>query len=252
MPPSGNGIRTTNLTERGSASNHCLHISVDNPIDDVRPTRRVSHCWGKSSQVVSDASDPPWIFFASARRMCGVDPGAAAGYVDVARPRARPSRFSSYLLGSQARLARFIRLNMRADRLAFVIAADKSASLAENRFYRAVAMEASTNMVFIPPGTFRMGSPDDEEGRDPWEGPQTEVTISQGFWIGTQEVTQSGYTIMGGNNQSWFKGVRHEGTPLEIDYGPGWFRPVERVSWHDAVAYSEGALSMRRSFFPRR
>jgi formylglycine-generating enzyme required for sulfatase activity len=31
-------------------------------------------------------------------------------------------------------------------------------------------------MVFIAPGKFIMGSPGDEQGRDTWEGPQTEVT----------------------------------------------------------------------------
>src|SRR5262245_42904937 len=36
---------------------------------------------------------------------------------------------------------------------------DKSAPATVRRFYRAVAVAAPTNMVFIPPGTFRMGSP---------------------------------------------------------------------------------------------
>lgn len=40
--------------------------------------------------------------------------------------------------------------------------ADKSAPATGKRFYRVVAMEAPTNMVFIPPGTFRMGSPTNE------------------------------------------------------------------------------------------
>ena len=43
--------------------------------------------------------------------------------------------------------------------------ADKSAPATEKRFYRAVAMAAPTNMVFIPPGTFRMGSPTNEVDR---------------------------------------------------------------------------------------
>ena len=34
------------------------------------------------------------------------------------------------------------------------------------RFYRAVEFAAPTNLVFIPPGTFRMGSPTNEDG--PW------------------------------------------------------------------------------------
>jgi hypothetical protein len=63
--------------------------------------------------------------------------------------------------------------------------ADKSAPATGKRFYRAVAMEAPTNMVFIPPGTFRMGSPTNEVDRYDWEGPQTDVIISRGFGWGS-------------------------------------------------------------------
>src|SRR5437667_11353965 len=50
--------------------------------------------------------------------------------------------------------------------------ADKSAPATGRRFYRAVVFAAPTNMVFIPPGTFRMGSPSNEVDRGDWEGPQ--------------------------------------------------------------------------------
>ena len=50
---------------------------------------------------------------------------------------------------------------------------------------------------WCPPGTFRMGSPPDEPGRRPDEGP-VEVTLTQGFWIGAYEVTQAEWRrIMG-------------------------------------------------------
>jgi len=55
--------------------------------------------------------------------------------------------------------------------------ADKSALATGKRFYRAVAMDAPANMVFIPPGAFRMGSPEDEVGRWEAEGLQTPVGI---------------------------------------------------------------------------
>ena len=45
-------------------------------------------------------------------------------------------------------------------------------------------------MVRIEPGTFIMGTPEDEPEREDNEGPQHEVTISQGFWLGKYEVTQ--------------------------------------------------------------
>ena len=48
----------------------------------------------------------------------------------------------------------------------------------------------SMEFVWIPAGTFMMGSPDSEKGRDKDEGPVHEVKISAGFWLGKYEVTQ--------------------------------------------------------------
>ena len=101
--------------------------------------------------------------------------------------------------------------------------ADKSAPAREPRFYRAVVFPAPTNMVFILPGTFLMGSPTNEVGRHDNEGPQTAVTISKGFWIGKYEVTQAEYLAVAGNNPSTFS----RGANL----------PVETVSWFDATNY---------------
>jgi formylglycine-generating enzyme required for sulfatase activity len=109
---------------------------------------------------------------------------------------------------------------------------DKSAPVAAKRFYRAVEFAAPTNMVFIPPGTFRMGSPDDEVGGSATERPQTAVIISRGFWMGAYEVTQREYLTTTGNNPSMFNGI--SGTN---DYGIDLDRPVENVPWDDAKAY---------------
>jgi formylglycine-generating enzyme required for sulfatase activity len=86
--------------------------------------------------------------------------------------------------------------------------ADKSSPATGNRFYRAVVVSAPTNMVFIPPGTFMMGSPSNEVGRWDREGPQRAVTISHGFWMGKYEVTQGEYLAVMGSNPSWFNGVQ--------------------------------------------
>jgi formylglycine-generating enzyme required for sulfatase activity len=124
---------------------------------------------------------------------------------------------------------------------------DKSVPATGKRFYRAVAMEASTNMVFIPPGTFRMGSPEDEVDRWSWEVPQTAVTMSRGFWMGKYEVTQGEYLEVMGNNPSWFNAVRPEWwEEKEIDYGTDLTRPVEQVSWDDAVAYCAALTERER------
>ena len=94
------------------------------------------------------------------------------------------------------------------------------------RFYRAVALNSPTNpahMVFIPPGVFALGSPSNEVDRYDNEGPQTTVTISQGFWIGIYPVTQQEYQSVMTNNPSYFTGDLT--------------RPVEQVSWLDASNY---------------
>ena len=71
---------------------------------------------------------------------------------------------------------------------------------------------------YVPPGTFLMGSADNEQGRDNDEGPRHEVGISQGFWIGDTPCTQDFWESVMGNNPSRFKDGR---------------RPVESVSWDD-------------------
>jgi formylglycine-generating enzyme required for sulfatase activity len=48
--------------------------------------------------------------------------------------------------------------------------------------------EVSFDMVPIPGGKFKMGSPENEKGRNPDEGPQHDVEISP-FWMGAKEVT---------------------------------------------------------------
>ena len=101
--------------------------------------------------------------------------------------------------------------------------ADKSVPATGRRFYRAVAAVAPTNMVLIPPGTFRMGSPTNEVDRSDQEGPQTAVTISRWFWMGKYDVTQGEYLAVMGSNPSYFTGDTN--------------RPVEQVTWFEAADY---------------
>ena len=53
--------------------------------------------------------------------------------------------------------------------------------------------ERQLDFVWVPAGTFTMGSPPDQAGRDPDEGPQHPVRLA-GFWMGVVEVTQDQYT----------------------------------------------------------
>lgn len=82
---------------------------------------------------------------------------------------------------------------------------------------------ATLDMVFIPGGTFKMGSPNTEAQRASSEGPQHDVTVPN-FFMGKFEVTQQQYQALMGNNPSGFKGES---------------RPVEQVSWNDATAFCQ-------------
>jgi len=123
---------------------------------------------------------------------------------------------------------------------------DKSAPIGARRFYRAVAFAVPSNMVFIPPGVFRMGSPSNEVGRFPDESPQTEVTISRGFWMGKFEVTQGEYMTLAGANPSFFNGLReYRGT--NVDFGTDLARPVESVTWSNANSYCAALTQLDRA-----
>ena len=92
------------------------------------------------------------------------------------------------------------------------------------------------NMVWIPPGTFLMGSPTNEVDRWHDEGPQTRVTLSRGFYVGKYEVTQGEYLRVMGSNPSWFSTNSGDAEDLS--------RPVEVVTWFDATNYC-GLLTER-------
>jgi formylglycine-generating enzyme required for sulfatase activity len=80
------------------------------------------------------------------------------------------------------------------------------------------------HMRWIPPGTFLMGSPETELGRWDDEGPQHEVTLTRGYWLGETPVTQALWVAVMGENPSYF---------VSDD------RPVERVSWDDCQTFLE-------------
>ena len=84
-----------------------------------------------------------------------------------------------------------------------------------------VADDVRLKLNWIEPGTFIMGSPRGEVGRDSGET-QHEVTLTRGYWMGMYEVTQAQYEAVMGKNPSNFKGAD---------------LPVEQVSWSDAMDF---------------
>ena len=84
------------------------------------------------------------------------------------------------------------------------------------------------DMIWCPPGTFTMGSPTSEVGRHIKET-EHQTTLTQGFYLGKYEVTQSQYkAVMTGNTNS-----------LSVDpsHFKGNNRPVENVNWNDTQVF---------------
>jgi formylglycine-generating enzyme len=77
--------------------------------------------------------------------------------------------------------------------------------------------------VYIKPGAFTMGSPVSESGQDSDNDEvQHIVTLTRGFWMKETEVTQVEYERLMSFNPSYFKGAN---------------RPVETVSWYNAIEF---------------
>ncbi len=87
---------------------------------------------------------------------------------------------------------------------------------------------------WCPPGTFLMGSPEDEPDRRDDEFPH-QVTLTQGFWLGQFPVTQAEYEAVMGTNPSKFSPSGF-GKEKVRRFSTDRF-PVESVSWEEAVDF---------------
>ena len=85
-------------------------------------------------------------------------------------------------------------------------------------------------MLWVEPGTFTMGSPTTEAGRQSDREDEHNVTLTQGFYLGKYEVTQAQYeAVMTGNADGL------NAKPSNWPNNPN--RPVEKVSWDDAQVF---------------
>ncbi|MEM9673263.1 MAG: formylglycine-generating enzyme family protein [Bacteroidota bacterium] len=93
-----------------------------------------------------------------------------------------------------------------------------------------IELPDSTNleMIYIPSGSFLMGSHPEELDRHGDEGPVRNVTISKGFYLGKYELTQAQWRVVMGDNPSVFR-----------NFPDSDVHPVDNVSWNDAQQYIE-------------
>jgi formylglycine-generating enzyme required for sulfatase activity len=86
------------------------------------------------------------------------------------------------------------------------------------------------DMIWVPSGTFTMGSPTTEAGRQADREDEHNVSLTHGFYLGKYEVTQAQYEAV-------MTGVTGDlnATPSKWHGNPD--RPVEKVSWDDAQVF---------------
>lgn len=97
---------------------------------------------------------------------------------------------------------------------------------------------AKLRLARVPAGTFVIGSPKSELGRNGSEGPQHKVTLSRDFYLGVTAVTNAQYELYlrdaKGAKEPAFWGNRKFNQPQQ---------PVVGVSWDEACAYCEWVMT---------
>lgn len=83
-------------------------------------------------------------------------------------------------------------------------------------------MHTGVEFMLLPSGSFTMGSPEGEEGRDGDESPTHTVYIDS-FYMGKHEITQAQWGKVMGKNPSRFKGNPN--------------LPVESISWNKTLEF---------------
>jgi formylglycine-generating enzyme required for sulfatase activity len=85
--------------------------------------------------------------------------------------------------------------------------------------------KSGLEFALVPGGTFDMGSPETEKGREVFENLHT-VTLSKPYLVARTECTQSAWSRVIGTDPSKFKGAE---------------LPVETVSWEEATSFCEAS-----------
>ncbi len=99
-------------------------------------------------------------------------------------------------------------------------------------FSEPLSDQLGLDMIQIPGGTFLMGSPQDELNNRENEQPQHSVTVPT-FFMGRYPITQAQWRVVAG-----YPEVERELKPDPSRF-KGENRPVEKVSWDDAVEFCQ-------------
>jgi formylglycine-generating enzyme required for sulfatase activity len=132
--------------------------------------------------------------------------------------------------------------SIRAGRRTFRINQDEMA----NEVTIVLPGDVPMDLVYVPPGTFEMGSPTSERGRRSWEDLH-EVTLTEGYYLGKTEVTQEQWVALMGSNPSVSNGVGDEYPVFWVSWneiaGPGGF--IEKLNQHLGEAGKAGGGAFR-------
>ncbi len=96
---------------------------------------------------------------------------------------------------------------------------------------------------WIEPGTFWMGSPDDDEEAYTDEKPRHQVRLTEGYWLAETEVTQMLWSAVMGDNPKELTVVLQQlflavmGNNLSLTRQEWDALPVEMVAWDDVPAF---------------
>jgi formylglycine-generating enzyme required for sulfatase activity len=97
-------------------------------------------------------------------------------------------------------------------------------------FLQSLEADINLEMVWVPGGSFWMGSPDSEAERDSHEAPQHEVTLAP-FYMSRFPITQA----------QWHAIATQPKIQRSLSLYPANFegddRPIEMVSWYDAIEF---------------
>jgi formylglycine-generating enzyme required for sulfatase activity len=121
----------------------------------------------------------------------------------------------------------------------------KTTTHTANCFTETLPNNVDLDMVFIPGGTFTMGSPKNEKDSHNNERPQHNVKVPS-FFMGKYPITQGQWKVIATRTDlkvkinleedlSYFR-KPYQDQDKKIDR---WLRPVERVNWYEAVEFCQ-------------